>query len=143
MIIFLCRIPSSGRCAGHKARIPPSVLAKIHNNSVFLHTLIIHLIHNCNKTPAPKDNKKPAVKYRQQVYSRRTWDSNPRAGISGLSHFECDLFDLLSNPPCSDNKYYRTGQVFYAREFFVLCFVLCVAHADLYVIKFSLSRKSL
>ena len=32
-------------------------------------------------------------------FQRRTWDSNPRAGISGLSHFECDLFDLLSNPP--------------------------------------------
>ena len=32
---------------------------------------------------------------------RRIRDSNPGTGIAGLSHFECDLFDHLSNPPYS------------------------------------------
>ena len=42
-------------------------------------------------------------------FQRRTWDSNPRAGISGLSHFECDLFDLLSNPPYRHPLYGTTA----------------------------------
>ena len=47
-------------------------------------------------------HKKVAVNDMQSATTwRRIRDSNPGTGIAGLSHFECDLFDHLSNPPYS------------------------------------------